>query len=87
MFYPLDTLKTRLQSPQGFVAAGAFKGVYRGIGSVAVGSAPGGELACEGEWSCERESVAGEMRHAILVTGRASAGQRCKRLHQNSAYS
>ena len=30
--YPLDTLKTRLQSSQGFVAAGGFKNIYRGIG-------------------------------------------------------
>ncbi|KAG8935755.1 S-adenosylmethionine transporter [Tulasnella sp. 419] len=41
LFFPLDTLKTRLQSAQGFVRAGGFKGVYKGIGSVVVGSAPG----------------------------------------------
>jgi len=41
LFYPIDTLKTRLQSSQGFLAAGGFKGVYRGVGSVIVGSAPG----------------------------------------------
>lgn len=39
--FPLDTLKTRLQSTQGFWAAGGFKGVYSGLNSVAVGSAPG----------------------------------------------
>jgi solute carrier family 25 S-adenosylmethionine transporter 26 len=42
-FYPIDTLKTRLQSRQGFLASGGFKGVYKGLGSVAVGSAPGGQ--------------------------------------------
>ncbi|GAA5911886.1 hypothetical protein JCM6882_005231 [Rhodosporidiobolus microsporus] len=41
LFFPIDTLKTRLQSAQGFVAAGGFKGVYRGLGSAVVGSAPG----------------------------------------------
>lgn len=41
LFYPIDTLKTRLQSSQGFLKAGGFSGIYRGIGSVAVGSAPG----------------------------------------------
>lgn len=41
LFYPLDTLKTRLQSRNGFLASGGFKGVYKGIGSVALGSAPG----------------------------------------------
>lgn len=41
LFYPIDTIKTRLQSAQGFVRAGGFKGVYKGVGSVGVGSAPG----------------------------------------------
>lgn len=39
--YPLDTLKTRLQSSEGFLKAGGFRGVYRGMQSVALGSAPG----------------------------------------------
>jgi hypothetical protein len=43
MFYPIDTIKTRLQSQQGFVKAGGFKGIYKGVGSVGVGSAPGGK--------------------------------------------
>ena len=42
LFFPIDTVKTRLQSSQGFLRAGGFKGVYKGIGSVVVGSAPGG---------------------------------------------
>lgn len=42
LFYPIDTVKTRLQSSQGFWKAGGFAGIYRGMGSVAVGSAPGG---------------------------------------------
>ncbi|PWN52991.1 mitochondrial carrier [Violaceomyces palustris] len=44
LFYPIDTIKTRLQSSQGFLAAGGFKGVYRGIGSTALGSAPGASI-------------------------------------------
>ncbi|OAV89986.1 hypothetical protein PTTG_07512 [Puccinia triticina 1-1 BBBD Race 1] len=43
-FYPIDTLKTRLQSREGFIASGGFKVVYKGLGSVAVGSAPGGQF-------------------------------------------
>lgn len=39
--FPLDTLKTRLQSSSGFFASGGFSGIYRGIGSALVGSAPG----------------------------------------------
>lgn len=39
--FPLDTVKTRLQSTQGFWKAGGFNGVYKGIGPVVMGSAPG----------------------------------------------
>eukprot|EP00553_Chaetoceros_curvisetus_P000889 CAMPEP_0204627704 /NCGR_PEP_ID=MMETSP0717-20131115/14215_1 /ASSEMBLY_ACC=CAM_ASM_000666 /TAXON_ID=230516 /ORGANISM="Chaetoceros curvisetus" /LENGTH=285 /DNA_ID=CAMNT_0051644047 /DNA_START=85 /DNA_END=942 /DNA_ORIENTATION=+ len=42
--YPIDTLKTRLQSPKGFLAAGGFRGVYNGLGAAAIGSAPGAAL-------------------------------------------
>ncbi|KAK4618068.1 Putative mitochondrial carrier protein [Fulvia fulva] len=42
--FPLDTLKTRLQSSAGFWASGGFRGVYNGIGSAVVGSAPGAGL-------------------------------------------
>lgn len=42
--YPLDTLKTRLQAPNGFFNAGGFRGVYRGLSAAALGSAPGAAL-------------------------------------------
>lgn len=42
--YPIDTIKTRLQSSQGFIKAGGFKNVYRGMSSVAIGSAPGAAI-------------------------------------------
>ena len=42
--YPLDTLKTRLQSSAGFASSGGFSGIYRGVGSAIVGSAPGAAL-------------------------------------------
>ena len=42
--FPIDTLKTRLQSPQGFIKSGGFRGVYNGIGAAAIGSAPGAAL-------------------------------------------
>lgn len=38
--FPMDTIKTRLQSSQGFWKAGGFTGVYNGLGSAALGSAP-----------------------------------------------
>ncbi|XP_057297287.1 mitochondrial S-adenosylmethionine carrier protein-like [Hydractinia symbiolongicarpus] len=40
--YPVDTIKTRLQSSEGFIKAGGFRGVYKGITSAAIGSAPAG---------------------------------------------
>lgn len=42
--FPLDTVKTRLQSPHGFVKAGGFKGVYNGVTAAAGGSMPGAGL-------------------------------------------
>ncbi|XP_037760348.1 S-adenosylmethionine mitochondrial carrier protein isoform X2 [Chelonia mydas] len=40
VLFPLDTIKTRLQSPQGFKKAGGFREIYAGVPSVAVGSFP-----------------------------------------------
>lgn len=42
--FPIDTLKTRLQSPKGFLGAGGFTGIYNGLGAAALGSAPGAAL-------------------------------------------
>jgi len=42
--YPIDTLKTRLQSKEGLLKSGGFRRLYAGIGSIAVGSAPGAAL-------------------------------------------
>ena len=38
--FPLDTLKTRLQSQQGFWKSGGFRSIYAGLGPAALGSAP-----------------------------------------------
>lgn len=45
LFFPIDTVKTRLQSAHGFLRAGGFSGIYKGVGSVVVGSAPGGKTS------------------------------------------
>ncbi|MCJ1398416.1 S-adenosylmethionine transporter [Xylographa trunciseda] len=42
--YPIDTLKTRLQSSAGFASSGGFRGIYAGVGSALIGSAPGAAL-------------------------------------------
>ena len=38
--FPIDTIKTRLQSKHGFIKAGGFRGVYRGFASMMAGSPP-----------------------------------------------
>jgi len=43
ILFPLDTLKTRLQSAEGFIKSGGFRGIYSGIASAASGSAPAGK--------------------------------------------
>ncbi|XP_072928444.1 mitochondrial S-adenosylmethionine carrier protein isoform X5 [Hemitrygon akajei] len=42
--FPLDTVKTRLQSQQGFYKAGGFRGIYAGVPSAAIGSFPNAAL-------------------------------------------
>ena len=39
--FPLDTVRTRMQSQEGFFRAGGFKNVYKGLGPAALGSFPG----------------------------------------------
>lgn len=41
--YPIDTVKSRLQSKQGFIKAGGFKEVYRGLPPVLAASVPTGK--------------------------------------------
>jgi solute carrier family 25 S-adenosylmethionine transporter 26 len=38
--YPLDTLRTRLQSTEGFWKAGGYQNIYRGLHAAAIGAAP-----------------------------------------------
>lgn len=55
VLFPLDTLKTRLQSSAGFWAAGGFQRLYAGIIPAAAASAPAGQYAgsaMPSEWGC-----------------------------------
>lgn len=38
--FPIDTMKTRLQSELGFSKSGGFGGIYKGLAPAAAGSAP-----------------------------------------------
>ncbi|CEG69395.1 hypothetical protein RMATCC62417_05480 [Rhizopus microsporus] len=44
VLFPLDTIKTRLQSQHGFIASGGFRGIYSGLLSAVIGSAPNASL-------------------------------------------
>ena len=66
--FPLDTLKTRLQSRAGFFASGGFRGVYRGLGSAVVGSAPGAAF-----FFCTYEGVKGALSSSSVL-GSSSGG-------------
>ncbi|GAN06388.1 S-adenosylmethionine mitochondrial carrier protein-like [Mucor ambiguus] len=44
VLFPLDTIKTRLQAQAGFAVSGGFRGVYSGLLSAFVGSAPNAAL-------------------------------------------
>ena len=44
VLFPLDTIKTRLQSSKGFWAVGGFNKIYAGIVPAAAASAPKGML-------------------------------------------
>lgn len=44
VFFPIDTIKTRLQAKGGFFINGGYHNIYRGVGSAIVASAPGASL-------------------------------------------
>lgn len=43
-FFPIDTIKTRLQAKGGFFSNGGYRGIYKGLGSVTIASAPSASL-------------------------------------------
>lgn len=44
VFYPIDTIKTRLQTKEGFFKSGGYKNVYSGISACIIASAPSASL-------------------------------------------
>lgn len=44
VIYPLDTLKTRMQAPAGFLRSGGYNGLFRGVFPTVLGAAPGGAV-------------------------------------------
>ncbi|KAK5658619.1 hypothetical protein OQA88_2012 [Cercophora sp. LCS_1] len=70
--FPLDTLKTRLQSSAGFFASGGFRGIYRGVGSAVVGSAPGAAFFFS-TYEATKSSLSGPNRRSTPVEHMAAA--------------
>ncbi|PSN56324.1 S-adenosylmethionine mitochondrial carrier protein [Blattella germanica] len=75
--FPLDTLKTRLQSQHGFLASGGFGNLYKGVGTAAVGSIPTASL-----FFCTYNSIKNVLSDKIdpvyfpiMHMGAASAGE------------
>ncbi|XP_017763505.1 PREDICTED: S-adenosylmethionine mitochondrial carrier protein-like [Eufriesea mexicana] len=77
ILFPLDTLKTRLQSKQGFIKSGGFANLYRGILPVLIGSAPSASLffvTYEGIKSISKYKIS-EKHHFFLHMGSASLAE------------
>ncbi|KAK2584695.1 hypothetical protein KPH14_007031 [Odynerus spinipes] len=77
IFFPLDTLKTRLQSQHGFMKSGGFKQLYQGIRPVMLGSAPAASLffiTYEGLKEYLQPQISPQY-HAFIHMGAASLGE------------
>ena len=75
--YPLDALKTRLQSPLGFWKAGGFSGIYRGVLATALGASPGSAMffsAYEG-MKPRLKALNGDKEHWLHHSFSASCGE------------
>ncbi|CAK9802698.1 S-adenosylmethionine mitochondrial carrier protein [Anthophora quadrimaculata] len=77
ILFPLDTLKTRLQSKQGFIKSGGFSNLYKGLLPVLIGSAPSASLffvTYEGMKTVTQCRVP-EKYHSFLHMGSASLAE------------
>jgi solute carrier family 25 S-adenosylmethionine transporter 26 len=64
--FPLDTIKTRAQAREGFLKAGGFTGVYRGLGPAALGSFPGAAVFFYTYESCKHEYGLSHLQSACV---------------------
>eukprot|EP00440_Ansanella_granifera_P016803 gb/GFBE01018258.1/.p1 GENE.gb/GFBE01018258.1/~~gb/GFBE01018258.1/.p1 ORF type:complete len:278 (+),score=62.06 gb/GFBE01018258.1/:1-834(+) len=75
--HPLDTFRTRLQSTEGFWAAGGFRGAYKGLFSAALGSAPGAAMFFSTYETAKKVSkrFSGDQEHWTQHAGASSCGE------------
>lgn len=77
VLFPIDTLKTRLQSEKGFWRTGGFRNVYKGLAPVASGSAPTAALfftTYEGTKKILNKYIGHDYNYVIHMTA-ASLGE------------
>jgi solute carrier family 25 S-adenosylmethionine transporter 26 len=72
--FPLDTIKTRLQSSAGFLKSGGFSGVYRGLSAAAAGSAPGAALFFS-TYETSKQLLQGSLPDPVVHMTAASCGE------------
>lgn len=94
--FPVDTIKTRLQSKNGFLAAGGCRGLYKGLSAVSVGSVPSAALFFGAYEVCKSEgpfgtignqlfgSIVGESSSSILRVPLDTLKQRMQAGHHDS---
>lgn len=77
ILFPLDTIKTRLQSEKGFIKSGGFSGIYKGILPVLIGSAPTAALFFLTYESCKfvAQPVIAEKYNCFVHMGASSLGE------------
>mmetsp|Transcript_30085 Transcript_30085/g.85866 ORF Transcript_30085/g.85866 Transcript_30085/m.85866 type:complete len:278 (+) Transcript_30085:56-889(+) len=75
--HPLDTLRTRIQAQEGFWKSGGFKGMYRGIFSAALGSAPGAAFFFSTYETMKKviKSCAGDKEHWTHHSAASACGE------------
>lgn len=74
--FPIDTIKTRLQSENGFWRAGGFRGIYNGLSPAAAGSVPSAALffcTYEGMKKLLSPYAHGQQTHFVHMTSAAIA--------------
>lgn len=67
LLFPLDSLKTRLQSRRGFVASGGFVGVYRGVFTAIAAAAPASAIFFSTYEGTQRTLRPYDTTHSVLA--------------------
>lgn len=67
LLFPLDSLKTRLQSRRGFVASGGFVGIYRGVFTAIAAAAPASAIFFSTYEGTQRSLRPYDTSHSVLA--------------------